>query len=605
MATTTQIEPQLVHLPPPEVVKTNVTMPMAVPVLPIMKPTINNDSPIPYGMSASSCSSDSCSKNSESKSSCKSCESCGSSSCSGSCKSQSSCSSASSKSSCQSCKSDSCSGGCKSQSSSYSSDSSCSSVSSKSSCDSCKSESCSGCKGGDHSKSGSSSGGGNRPLQPSNCHNRTIYVDEKCGSDNKSYKPYNNGTVYKTLNFAIAQSSNGDTLRLAPGVYPLGSVKDKTLSIIGSGPTTEILLGGNLKDMQPTVIDHSDLNIQDSSVNYVNKVELVNGSKVRVRRNTFRSEGTVYVDATSYYGFYNNEGVAASLPLADVNVYGKGTIANNRIKTEQAGSLYVGSVDQLTNGVYEYGPHEINNNYIESSGNFKIFEAQVASNIEIDGLTDKVTVYVTENDISVNNGDVVLFDTSKVGGADAIVKAVVANNIVKYKGIKPSGDATAVAATDALDLTSSNNVIGKDGLVYDKDASGNFLADTDQIVSNTAIYEGKVIYRLAQKITRENQDIDYRAAKVFFYGSFDKIYTLPSVDAIPISGDLQPSRDIKLINKGDGCIQFRYQRHGTVHDSPDSENRSGKHWDTFCLGAYSVMELSTLDGQWVDTTDTD
>jgi hypothetical protein len=262
----------------------------------------------------------------------------------------------------------------------------------------------------------------------------------------------------------------------------------------------------------------------------------------------------------------------------------------------------------LGQGVYEYGPHEINNNYIESTGNLKVFEAQVASDIELGGLVDKVTVYVTENDISVNSGDVTLFDTSKVGGADAIIKAVVANNIVKYKGVRPPGNVTVVSATSALDLTSSNNIIGKDGLVYDTDASGNFLADSDQIVSNTAVYDGKIHYRLAQKITRENQDIDFRASKVFFYGSFDKTYTLPPLDLLPISGDLQPSRDIKLINKGDGCIQFRYQRTGNNNNNDTPSNsleRFTNHWDTFCLGAYSVMELSTLDGEWVDTTDTD
>jgi hypothetical protein len=356
--------------------------------------------------------------------------------------------------------------------------------------------------------------------------------------------------------------------------------------------------------MRPTIIDHSDLNIQSSSLNYVNKVELVNGSKVRVRQNTFRSEGTVYVDATSHYGFYNNDGVAASLPLVVCNVYGRATIANNNITTEQAGSLYIGSVDQLGEAVYEYGPHRISNNYIESHSSIKVFEANVASNIEIDGLIDKIAVYVTGNNISSHSGDVVIFDTSKVGGVDVIIKALIANNIVKYKGIRSTGDVTIVAGTDALDLTSDNNVVGKDGLVYDKSVSGNFLGNNDQIVSNTAIYQGKVLYGLAQKITREDQEINYRASKVFFYGNFDKTYTLPSVEAIPVSSDLQPSRDIKLINKSDSYLQFRYQKVGSGTSSNFSDS-SNKDWDTFCLGAYSTMELSTLDGQWVDTTATD
>lgn len=591
-------EAQIIQLPVPEILETRVTMPMATPI------------PPPFLFSAK-------------------CNGCGSKSCSGSCSSKSC-------SSCNSCGSSSCSGGCESSCSSV-----CESSCSKS-CDSCgsASESC-GCGGGkpkpppNHGNGGNGNGGhgnggGNRPIPPGGCNNRTIFVDEKCGTDSSSASPYSKTTVYKTLEFAMSKSTNGDTIRVAPGTYPFGSVKDRILTIVGSGPTTEILFGGNLREgsrsVSPSLVEKSQLYAKDLTVNFAGRTELLDYSKVHILRDNVRVAVAPTVDSTSEFDLQDNTVITSTLPIVEASLGAALNVRNNSFDSSVGGVWFTENIQSATTSSRLIRAATISDNYFSSSTDsiiFGIVLPDTQTDMVLNGLTNKLDVEIDNNTLVIEtaSGKTALLDTSNIEGADQLIKLGAVGNRVRARRRLTGSEFAVAYASENLEIDANSNTFEVDGLVYDKNRNGAFVPNTDIIYSNDSKYEGKISYTKAQKIVREDQEIDFSAEKIFFTRNFSKDYELPQVDNIDSVNNVYPSRTMKFINQGDGYIRLlsRARRPDTDNNSNTSNEAALRTTsdgsknkpvcrdceNEFVLGASSVLELSTLDGEWVNTTDTD
>ncbi len=437
---------QVITLPTPAIEQMNVTMPMATQLV---------SPPVFAAKPCGGCNN-------------KGCDSC-SNSCSDSC--SNSCSD-----SCSNSCSDSCSNSC-SDSCSYS-------------CDSCGDQSC---KGGCGNKGGHGGGrpghggnnGGNRPGLTTNCHNREIVVDSKCGVDNINASPYGDNTKYRSLQFALNRASAGDTIRLNPGTYILRGAKDKTVSIIGSGPTSEILLGADLQvaagrpDGGSYDIDNSNIYISSASVNVSASTRVRNRSTLWITRNTLRSNAPLVVDQSSTINVVDNGGEALELPIISADINATGRLSGNRLKVHGSRNSHVAYITNL--GVGEstsVGSHEIDSNNFELVEGDLTLEATVADSIpsnglKVDGLTRKISIDVTNNIVNVDStGRVVLLDTSSVKNIDHLIKATVVNNTVSYKNTTTSNQATPIVSDSNLEVLSSNNNFNVTGLAYDTNDSG-------------------------------------------------------------------------------------------------------------------------------------
>lgn len=231
---------------------------------------------------------------------------------------------------------------------------------------------------------------------------QTKNTNNGLNENNKLPDPINNrtGTHYTTIQSAINEAQNGDTINVEAGTYNENLIIDRNINLIGAGKDSTII-DGQKKDSVITINSNIIVNISGFTIRNGNSVWNAGG---------ITNKGTLTIQDSQ---------------ITDNRADSGGGIQNNGILTIQNSQITGNHADHYGGGIFNTGTITIKDSQITNNGN----------NLGggINNLQGKITLInsIITNNVATIGGGI----ANNAHGTIFLINSTIKSNIAGYGGL--------------------------------------------------------------------------------------------------------------------------------------------------------------------------